>query len=215
MLQELLPEVFVEDVLIKAFSIRHLFAGSDFAFGKSRAGSMDSLTEMGKRLGWLFTLLNCVQIQDRWLSRLADPAALQAGQIDLAADMLGRQPSISGPIVMGDQRGRFLDFPTANIELGKCLEPAFGVYAVTAELEKVDGRRQSLMGVTNIGRRPTVNDRGVLAETHLFDFDEEIYGCQLTVHLHAFLRPEQKFDGLDALRDQIAKDAEQARQILK
>ncbi len=216
MLQELSPEDFFEEVLIKAFSIRNLFAGSDFAFGKSRAGSMDSLAEMGKGFGLdvhpvgLFTDTGQMAISS---SRIR--AALQAGQIDLAADMLGRQPSISGPIVMGDQRGRLLNFPTANLELGECLEPAFGVYAVTADLEKADGQLQHLKGVTNIGRRPTVNDRGVLAETHLYDFDENIYGCQLTIYLHAFLRPEQKFDNLDALRDQIAKDAEQARHILK
>ena len=215
-LQELSPEVFVEDVLIKAFSVRYLFAGSDFAFGKSRAGSMNSLAEMGKRFGLdvhpvdLFADTGQMPISS---SRIR--AALQAGQINLAAEMLGRQPSISGPVVMGDQRGRLLNFPTANLKLGECLEPAFGVYAVKTEIDKADGWRQLIEGVTNIGRRPTVNDRGVLAETHLFDFDEEIYGCQLTVHLHAFLRPEQKFDGLDALRDQIAKDAEQARQILK
>ena len=142
-------------------------------------------------------------------------AALQAGQIGLAADMLGRQPTVSGPIIMGDQRGRLLDFPTANLELGGCLEPAFGVYAVTAELEWADGQRQLLTGVTNIGRRPTVNDRGVLAETHLFNFDKEIYGCQMTVYLQAFLRPEQKFDGLASLREQITKDVQHARQILK
>jgi len=117
--------------------------------------------------------------------------------------------------MLGDQRGRLLDFPTANLTLGECLEPAFGVYAVTAELFDKAGQIRQLKGVTNIGRRPTVNDRGVLAETHLFDFDEDIYGCGLTIYLQAFLRPEQKFDGLDALREQIAKDAAQARQILK
>ena len=140
MLQELLPEVFVEDVLIKAFSIRYLFAGSDFAFGKSRAGSMNSLTEMGKGQGLdvhtvdLFTDTGQMPISS---SRIR--AALQAGQINLAAEMLGRQPSISGPVVMGDQRGRLLNFPTANLELGECLEPAFGVYAVKTELDKADG----------------------------------------------------------------------------
>lgn len=215
-LQELSPEAFVEDVLIKAFSVTHLFAGSDFAFGKSRAGSMESLAQMGKGFGLevhpieIFTDTAQMAVSS---SRIR--AALQAGQIGLAADMLGRQPSVSGPIIMGDQRGRLLDFPTANLELGGCLEPAFGVYAVTAELELADGQCQFLTGVTNIGRRPTVNDRGVLAETHLFNFNKEIYGCQMTINLQVFLRPEKKFDCLDALRDQIAKDVEHARQILK
>ena len=114
MLQELLPEVFVEDVLIKAFSIRHLFAGSDFAFGKSRAGSMDSLTEMGKRFGLVVHPVElCTDTGQMAISSSRIRAALQAGQIDLAADMLGRQPSVSGPIGRGDQRGRLWDFPTA------------------------------------------------------------------------------------------------------
>mgnify|MGYP005748621201 CR=1 FL=1 len=215
-LQELSPEAFVEDVLIKAFSVTHLFAGSDFAFGKSRAGSMESLAQMGKDVGVavhpISILTDTAQMA---VSSSRIRAALQAGQIDLAADMLGRQPSVSGPSIMGDQRGRLLDFPTANLELGGCLEPAFGVYAVTAELEYANRPRQLLSGVTNIGRRPTVNDRGVLAETHLFNFNKEIYGCELTIHLQAFLRPELKFDGLDALRGQIARDVEHARQVLK
>ena len=215
-LQELSPEAFVENVLVKAFSVMHLFAGSDFEFGKSRAGSMESLAQMGKGLGFVvhpITILT--DTAQKAVSSTRIRAALQAGQIGSAAHMLGRQPTVSGPIIMGDQRGRLLGFPTANLELGGCLAPAFGVYAVTAELEWADGQCQHLTGVTNIGQRPTVNNRGVLAETHLFNFDKEIYGCQMTVHLQAFLRPEQKFDGLDSLRDQIAKDVEHARQILK
>lgn len=215
-LQELSPEAFVEDVLIKAFSVTHLFAGSDFGFGKSRAGSMESLAQMGEGFGLaVYPIAIITDTEKMAVSSSRIRAALQAGQIDLAADMLGRQPSVSGPIIMGDQRGRLLDFPTANLELGGCLEPAFGVYAVTAELEYANRPCQLLSGVTNIGRRPTVNDRGVLAETHLFNFHKEIYGCQLTIHLQAFLRPELKFDGLDALRGQIAKDVEHARHVLK
>ncbi len=215
-LQELSPEAFVEDVLIKAFSIRHFFAGRDFAFGKSRAGSMESLAQMGKGFGLaVYPIAIFTDTEHMVVSSSRIRAALKAGRVGLAAEMLGRQPSVSGLIIMGDQRGRLLDFPTANLELGGCLEPAFGVYAVTAELECADGARQLLTGVTNIGRRPTVNDRGVLVETHLFNFHKEIYGCQLTIHLQAFLRPEQTFNGLDALRDQIAKDVEYARQVLK
>lgn len=215
-LQELSPEAFVKTVLVEAFSVRHLFAGSDFAFGKRRAGSMTSLAEMGRSFG--LTVQPVVIYKDTGqvpISSSRIRSALQAGQVELAAEMLGRAPSVSGQVVMGDQRGRQLDFPTANLELGNCLKPAFGVYAVTAELVSETGKTTNLTGVTNIGRRPTVNDRGVLAETHLFDFDDDIYGCELTIHLQAFLRPEQKFDGLDALRQQIATDAEQARQILK
>ena len=215
-LQELSPEAFVNTVLLDAFSIKHLFAGADFAFGKGRAGSMSSLTDMGQALGVdVQPVILCTDERQQAVSSSRIRAALREGQVELARDMLGRPASVSGVVMMGDQRGRLLDFPTANLGLGDCLEPAFGVYAVTADLVDKAGQVRRLKGVTNIGRRPTVNDRGVLVETHLFDFDEDIYGCVLTVHLQAFLRAEQKFDGLYALRAQIAEDAAQARQILK
>jgi len=215
-LQQLSPEAFVTDVLVKSFSIKYLFAGADFAFGKERAGTMSSLAELGQPLGvHVQPVILCTDENQQAVSSSRIRAALRDGEVELARDMLGRPASVSGTVMLGDQRGRLLDFPTANLTLGECLEPAFGVYAVTAELVDKASQIRQLKGVTNIGSRPTVNDRGVLAETHLFDFDEDIYGCGLTIYLQAFLRPEQKFDGLDALREQIAKDAAQARQILK
>ena len=94
------------------------------------------------------------------------------------------------------------------------MAPAFGVYAVTAALKTPNGTTRQLAGVANIGKRPTVNDRGILAEAHLFDFAEDIYGQRLSLNLHSFIRPEQKFDGLEALTAQIARDVVSARQIL-
>ena len=215
-LQQFSPEAFVTNVLIEGFCVKHLFAGADFAFGKARAGTMSSLAEMGQKQGVnVQPVVLCIDENQQAVSSSRIRAALREGQVEQARDMLGRPFCVSGVVIRGDQRGRLLDFPTANVGLGDCLEPAFGVYAVTADLVDKTGQLRQLKGVTNIGRRPTVNDRGVLAETHLFDFDEDIYGCMLTVYLQAFLRPEQKFDGLDALRDQIAADAAQARKILK
>ena len=215
-LQEHSPEAFVEAVLMRAFSVKHLFAGSDFAFGKGRAGSMASLAQMGQPLGLTVQPVDIYKDTGQVaVSSSRIRSALQSGQIELASEMLGRAPSVSGEVVMGDQRGRLLNFPTANVALGDCLEPAYGVYAVTAEVSHAGRTITGLTGVTNIGRRPTVNDRGVLAETHLFDFQDDIYGGVLTICLQTFLRPEKKFDGLEALKAQIAEDAEQARQILK
>ena len=140
-------------------------------------------------------------------------AALQSGQITLAASMLGHDPVISGPVLQGDQRGRLLSFPTANLSLAHLLAPAFGVYAVEAQLGMpATGAR--LRGVANIGVRPTVNDRGILCEVHLFDFDQDIYSERLTVYLKDFIRSEAKFSGLDALKSQIAKDVEAAKSLL-
>ena len=139
--------------------------------------------------------------------------ALQTPDLELAAALLGRVPILSGIVAEGDKRGRQLNFPTANIALQDCMAPAFGVYAIKAGLEREDGSERMLAGVANIGRRPTVNDRGILAEAHLFDFAEDIYGQRLNLYLHRFIRPEQKFDGLEALTAQIAKDVAHARDI--
>ena len=134
--------------------------------------------------------------------------ALQDGYPERAALVLGRNWSITGPVSEGNRLGRTIRFPTANVTLGRHLEPARGVYAVTARL--ADGRL--VTGVANIGRRPTVNSGPESRlEAHLFDFAEDIYGQEIAVTLHAFLRPEQKFPGLDALRAQIAADSDQAR----
>ena len=140
-------------------------------------------------------------------------AALQAGQVDLASQMLGRPYVLSGVVSQGDQRGRTIGFPTANLSLSDQLQPAFGVYAITAKISQGEGAL-ICEGVANIGIRPTVNDRGVLAEAHLFDFQDDIYGQRIEIALKGYVRAEMKFEGLEALRAQIAKDTETAKQML-
>ena len=137
--------------------------------------------------------------------------ALQDGYPERATAELGRPWAIRGAVAHGDKRGRTIGFPTANVALGRHLEPARGVYAVTVRLP--DGAART--GVANIGRRPTVNaGPESRLEVNLFDFDADLYGQDIGVALHAFIRPEQKFPGLDALRAQIAADAAEARRIL-
>jgi riboflavin kinase/FMN adenylyltransferase len=128
--------------------------------------------------------------------------ALQEGRPERAAAILGRPFAIEGEVIHGNQRGRQLGFPTANIALGDYVRPAFGVYAVRTRLP--DGRK--VPGVANIGRRPTVDGTAELLEAHLFDFSEDLYGKTLETALLAFIRPERKFESLDALRAQIADD---------
>lgn len=214
-LQQMSAQEFVQSVLVDALHISKLFAGSDFAFGKGREGSMAALAEQRDNIALEavpVTLLNDSQNMAISSSRIR--AALQAGQLDLAAQMLGRAHILSGEVIMGDQRGRQLDFPTANFSMENLLHPAFGVYAVRAWLDDdKDSHAQPIYGVCNIGRRPTVNDRGVLAETHLFDFDRDIYGHRLSIELLDFIRPEQKFSSLEALRHQIAADCKVARTV--
>lgn len=205
-LQQTRAEDFAGQVLAP-LNISHLVGGADFAFGKGRSGRLASLAgSVGVTEMALLSDANGAVISS---SRIR--AALQSGQPELAAEMLGRAPILAGTIIAGDKRGRLLNFPTANMQLANQLHPAYGVYAIQAEIEGLAGR---FAGVANIGMRPSVTNRGVLAETHLFDFDQDIYGKRLEIQLKAFVRPEQKFSSLDALQRQIAADAEQARTIL-
>ena len=208
-------EDFVSSVL-PAIGVEQLFAGADFAFGRGRGGQIDTINDYGAAVGikaYSVPLLqddNSVVISS---SRIR--AALQAGDPSAAAAMLGRDWAVTGTVITGDQRGRTIGFPTANIALENLQHPAFGVYAVEIDLD--DGQaapRRLAGGVANIGIRPTFEERGVLCEAHLFDGNYELYGQRLLVRLKAFLRPEQRFAGIDELLAQIAADAEQARLIL-
>lgn len=205
------PQEFADEIL-RPLRISHLFAGQDFAFGKARAGDIACLTDLGRAFDMKVTGLSLEIDQHHMvISSSRIRAALQAGQVDLAADMLGRAPVIAGEVSQGDQRGRTIGFPTANVSLAERLQPAFGVYAITAEIE---GDPATYQGVANIGMRPTVNDRGVLAEAHLFDFHDDIYGQRIEISLQGYVRPEMKFEGIDALKQQIANDAATARDML-
>lgn len=208
-------EDFVSSVL-PAIGVKRLFAGADFAFGRGRGGQIDTINDYGVAVGikaYSVPLLqddNSVVISS---SRIR--AALQAGDPSAAAAMLGRDWAVTGTVITGDQRGRTIGFPTANITLENLQHPAFGVYAVEIDLD--DGQaapRRLAGGVANIGIRPTFEERGVFCEAHLFDGNYELYGQRLLVRLKAFLRPEQRFAGIDELLAQIAADAEQARLIL-
>ena len=205
------PEEFVQEVL-RPLQITHLFAGEDFAFGKGRAGDIEMLHRAGEAFDMRVTGVPLLSDDNQMvISSTRIRAALQAGQVALAEQMLGRSYVISGQVAAGDQRGRTIGFATANIILDHQLQPAFGVYAITA---KIEGDEQSYAGVANIGQRPTVNDRGILAEAHLFDFNADIYGKRLEIALKGYVRAEMKFEGLEALKEQIATDCETAKQII-
>ena len=207
-------EGFVRSVL-PDLNVQALYAGTDFAFGKGRGGDIDSINEFGLAVGItahavpLLVDANSVVISS---SRVR--AALQAGEPVQAAEMLGHDWAITGEVVKGDQRGRTIGFPTANIPLGNLLNPAFGVYAIQIFCYEDAGSSLLGNGVANIGIRPTVANRGVLCEAHLFDQDIDLYGRRLSVRLKSFLRAEKKFSGIDELTTQIAEDAEAARAIL-
>ena len=137
--------------------------------------------------------------------------ALQAGDVHRAAELLGRLWEVEGVVAHGDKRGRTIGFPTLNVALGDLVRPALGVYTVQIQFE---GEDRWYGGVANIGKRPTVDGTDERMEAHVFDFDQDVYGKRVRIRLADFIRPEQKFEGLDALKAQIAADADSARTFL-
>jgi riboflavin kinase/FMN adenylyltransferase len=203
-------EQFVSEVLHAGLGAAHLTCGADFAFGHRRGGGTSTLAAMGEALGIGLTLAPLIADAEGPISATRIRRLLQDGYPERAAALLGRPFSIRGEVTHGDERGRTIGFPTANVPLGRHLEPDRGVYAVTARLP--DG--VPIKGVANIGLRPTVGGTESRVEAHLFDFNKDVYGQELTVELRFFLREEQKFASFEALMGQIAQDAAQARALL-
>jgi riboflavin kinase/FMN adenylyltransferase len=211
-------EAFVEEILVGDLAARHVVVGWDFCFGHKRGGNVALLKSMGAKHGFGVTAVDPVMTGDGEVyssSIIRDH--LRQGRPAKAAELLGRPWEIEGRVEEGDQRGRTIGFATANIGLGDYLCPALGVYAVLAGRDpgvEHGEETQWLAGVANLGRRPTVGGEDVRLEVHLFDFAADLYGETLRVRLMDFIRPEKKFDGLDALKAQIALDCGQAREIL-
>ena len=222
---------FINQVL-PALNLRVLVAGADFGFGKSRGGGMALLAELGASLPPEARIEAVpVALEEMAGSAVSSSRIRQAiaeGALSDAARLLGSAFSISGEVTEGDQRGRQIGFPTANIPLqtvarAGCMQPPWGVYAVAvrqlghsaaaANAAATASQAYIHAGVANIGIRPSVVDRGVLLEVHLLDAEVDLYGKQLEVGLLKHIRPEQRFDGLEALQAQIALDAGQARQF--
>ncbi len=204
-------EEFVTDVLRAGLGARHLVCGGDFAFGHRRGGDAAFLAARAEALGIGMTTATVLADEGGPISSTRIRRALQDGYPERATALLGRPWAIVGPVTHGDKRGRTIGFPTANVPLGRHLEPARGVYAVTARLP--GGARYP--GVANIGRRPTVNTGPESRlEVFLFDFSGDLYGAEIAVSLVAFLRGERRFAGIDELRAQIAADAAEARLVL-
>jgi len=205
------PEAFVLALHAACRPLREICVGHTWSFGRNRAGNLALLKQMGDKLGFDEVGLPAVKIGEEVVSSTSIRAAVEAGDLERASRFLGRDFAILGTVVQGDQLGRTIGFPTANLSAHNEQFPPNGVYAVQAVYE---GRM--LNGVVNIGVRPTIvtaSGKRVL-ELHLFDFTADIYGQDVEVIFRQFLRPEQKFAGLDALKAQIARDVADARQAL-
>lgn len=201
---------FVEHVLVRRLNAREVWVGPGFRFGRSRGGDLALLQSMGATRGFGAFAIEPVMAGSERVSSSRIRAALVAGELDLAASLLGRPYSISGKVVRGQQLGRKLGYPTANLRLANKIPALSGIYATWVH-GVGDAPRTS---VSSLGTRPTVNGVGHLLEAHLFDFDGDLYGRRIEVEFVAKLRDEAKFDDLDALVAQMHRDAQQARQVL-
>lgn len=211
------PEDFVERVLVDGLAVAQIVVGEDFHFGHHRGGNVPMLRSMGERLGFsvepLALLGRTDSNVDEPVSSTAIRRALAGGDVTRATAMLGRPHEVRGPVVRGDQRGRLIGFPTANVEVpnAMCL-PADGVYA--GEYERPDGTVHPC--AINLGRRPTFYEHAdsSLLEAHLLDFDGDLYGEAAKVRFRYFLRSERKFEGIEAIAAQLGHDVAQARDLL-
>jgi riboflavin kinase/FMN adenylyltransferase len=207
------PERFVTDLLVRQLAATVVVVGRNFRFGNKRAGDLATLEKLGQAHGFAVRPFDLRGDEVGPFSSTRVRDAIGRGDIDDATRVLGRPHAFSGTVAKGDQRGRTIGFPTANVDDVTELVPASGVYAVV--VDRIDHFTKAVgRGVMNVGVRPTVKDAGRRTqEVHLFDFDQDLYGAKLRVHVVSRIREERKFASIDELRAQIALDASAARAI--
>lgn len=209
----LTPEAFARDVLAEGLGISHVVVGSDFCFGKGRAGTAADLRALGATLGFDVTIAPLVAMAGIEVSSTAIRQALTDGRPRDAASMLGHWHRIEGEVIHGEKRGRELGYPTANMSVDGLHLPRFGVYAVKVDI-LTGPQAGSYMGAASLGVRPMFGENRPNLETFLLDFKGDLYGQHLSIAFVDFLRPELKFDGLEALITQMNADCARARDIL-
>ncbi|WP_169567727.1 bifunctional riboflavin kinase/FAD synthetase [Sneathiella limimaris] len=207
-------EAFVKDVLVDGFAVSHVVVGYDFIFGHKRQGTTVVLSELGKKYGFGVSVVEPVGEKQVIYSSTAIRNLLSEGNPLVAASLLGHWWEVDGVVIKGDQRGRTIGFPTANIPITHYHQPKQGVYAVRVGMTSEDGATSWVDGVANFGSRPTFDKKDVLLEVHLLDFDGDLYGKKIRVAFVDFIRPEMKFGGIEELEAQIKKDEGSAREIL-
>ena len=204
------PEDFVQQLVTHSKPLREICVGHEWSFGKKRRGNLDLLKRLGANMNFDVVGILPVKINGAVVSSTAIRQAIEKGDLTKAAEMLGHEYTILGTVTRGDNLGKKIGFPTANLSAHSEQFPPNGVYAAEA---RIDG--ELYRGVINLGIRPTVSSGKSerVLEIHLFDFNRDIYGRDVEVRFLKFLRPEKKFENLDALVHQIRQDVEQARQL--
>ncbi|MEL7132279.1 MAG: bifunctional riboflavin kinase/FAD synthetase [Pseudomonadota bacterium] len=207
------PEAFAREVICDGLGLGHVVVGADFCFGKKRAGTADDLVRFGKDMGFGVTVAPLLARGENTVSSTAIRRALSDGRPRDAADMLGHWHRIEGPVIGGEQRGRTLGYPTANMSIDGLHPPAFGVYAVLFDV--LEGPHTGAYhGVASLGVRPMFGENRPNLETFVFDFSGDLYGAPVSVALVEHLRGEERFASVDALIAQMDRDSAQARGIL-
>lgn len=212
-LAALTPFDFADKVLHQGLGLAHVVVGADFCFGQGRKGTADDLKTYGQRLGFGVTIAPLMEQTEQTISSTAIRRALTDARPRDAAAMLGHWHRVEGPVIGGEQRGRELGYPTANMSIDGLHPSAFGVYAVLADV--LDGPHEgSYHGIASMGVRPMFGENKPNLETFIFDFKGDLYGANVSIALVEHLRGEEKFDSLDALITQMDADSAQARAIL-
>lgn len=210
-LARLSADAFVDKLLVGRLGVREVVVGYDFAFGHKGLGDVELLCAKGKAAGFAVHEVGPVMVEGRPASSTRVRQVVREGDMPAATRLLGRNYRVSGQVVSGHGRGgRLLGFPTANLKLADELLPALGVYAVMVQ----GAGPEFAPGVTNVGKNPTFSDGGINVETHLLDFEGDLYGRRLTLHFVRRLRAEMRFSGPEELTEQIARDCQQARGLL-
>ena len=204
-------EAFVGDLLSQQLGAGGVVTGEDFTFGRGRAGNVNVLAQLAAQAGMTARAVGPVADHGEAVSSSRIRDALRAGDCTAASELMTRPFAVRGPVQHGAKLGRQIGYPTANLELGSYLRPAYGIYAVTVRLP--DGA--VLPGAANLGIRPTFDPPVELLETYLFDYAGDLYGQEIEVALHHYLRPEAKFASLDELTAQMALDCGRARELLQ
>lgn len=207
---ETTAEEFVNEILWDGLRIRKILIGHDYTFGKDKAGNESLLSELGNKLGFEVGIINAFKVDNGVISSTCLRYAILEGDVKKATAILGRPYNLGGIVIEGSRRGGTLGFPTANIKPVKVLIPANGVYAAVIHME---GSRYQ--GVLNIGLNPTFSDEKLSIEVHILDFNDNIYGKNLDILFIDRIRDEKKFEGPEKLVEQIKRDTDQAKTILK
>lgn len=206
-------EEFIRDIIYKKIGVIEFVIGYDHHFGRNREGTIETVEKLSKELGFNSYVVSKREVGEKTVSSTAIRKAIsEEGNVEQAAKFLQRPYRLNGTVIHGDKRGKKIGFPTANIkpECSKKIIPKDGVYAVKVRVKDVWNK-----GMMNIGNRPTFNKKSKTLEVNLFDFDEDIYGEEVQIRFFHRIRNEKKFDGAEALKEQLQKDARRAKELLK